>query len=68
MLRISWTEKKSNLEVLTAAGVQRTLMNTIRQRQLNFLGHRARREKAWVRRHGLENLVNQSIYLVTEKN
>ena len=26
MLNISWTEKKSNLEVRRAAGVQRTLM------------------------------------------
>jgi len=37
MLRISWTEKKNNVEVITAAGVQRELMKTIRQRQLNFL-------------------------------
>ena len=29
MLQISWTEKKSNLEVLRAAGVQRTLMNAV---------------------------------------
>ena len=50
MLQISWTEKKSISEVLRAAGVQRTLMNTIHQWQLNFLGH-------VVRRHGLENWV-----------
>jgi len=37
-------------EVLRAAGVQRTLMNTIRQRQLNLLGQA-------MRRHDLENLV-----------
>ena len=39
MLKISWTEKKSNLEVRRAAGVQlqRMLMMTIRQRQLDFL-------------------------------
>ena len=49
MLRISWIEKKSNEEVLREAGVQRTLMKTIRQRQLAFLGH-------IMRRHGLENL------------
>jgi len=34
---------------MTSAGVQRELMKTIRQRQLNFLGH-------VMRRHGLENL------------
>jgi len=50
MLKISWTEKKSNLEVRRAAGVQRTLMRTIRQRQLYFLGHVTRRQ-------GLEALV-----------
>jgi len=47
MQRISWTEKKNNVEVMTAAGVQRELMKTIWQRQLNFLGH-------VMRRHGLE--------------
>ena len=48
MLRI---RKSNNLEVLrAAAGVQRTLMNTIRQRQLNFLGH-------VMKRRGLENLL-----------
>jgi len=30
------TDKKSNVEVMTAAGVQRELMKTIRQRQLNL--------------------------------
>jgi len=50
-MRISWTKKKSNVEVMTAAGVQRELKKPIRQRQLNyFLGH-------VMRRHGLENLV-----------
>ena len=49
ILRISWTEKKTNVEVMTAAGVQRELMKTIQQQQLNFLGH-------VMRRHGLENL------------
>ena len=43
-------EKKSNLEVLRAAGVQCTLINTTRQWQLNFLGH-------VMRRQGPENLV-----------
>jgi len=33
-----------NLEVLRAAGVQRTLMKTIRQRQLDFFGHVTRRQ------------------------
>jgi len=47
--RISWTEKKSNEEVTTAAGVQRGLMKIIRQRQLNSIGH-------VMRQHGLENL------------
>ena len=41
MLRI-YEKKKSNVEVMTAADVQRVLMKTIRQRQLNFLGHHVR--------------------------
>ena len=44
------TEKKSNEEVFKEAGVHRTLMKRIRQRQLTFLGH------VFIK-HGLENLV-----------
>jgi len=50
MLKISWTEKKSNEEVFKEAGVHLTLMKRIRQWQLAFLGH-------VLRKHGLENLV-----------
>ena len=39
MLRISWEEKKTNKAVLEEAGVKRSLMQTIRKRQLQFLGH-----------------------------
>jgi len=37
-------EYLSNPEVLRAAGVQRTLMKTIRQRQLDFFGHVMRKQ------------------------
>jgi len=50
MLKIPWTEKKSNEEVFQEAGVRRTLLKRIRQRQLAFLGH-------VLRRQSLENLV-----------
>ena len=49
MLKI-WIEKKSNENVFEEAGVHRTLMKRIRQRQLAFLGH-------MLRKHGLENLM-----------
>ena len=39
MLRISWEEKRTNESVLEEAGVERSLMKTIRKRQLQFLGH-----------------------------
>ncbi|GFN85306.1 endonuclease-reverse transcriptase [Plakobranchus ocellatus] len=42
MLRISWTEKKSNEVVLKEANFERSLIKTIRQRQLQFLGHMCR--------------------------
>jgi len=50
MLRISWTERVTNEEVLRRAGVKRTLMKVIRKRQMQFLGH-------VMRCKGLENLV-----------
>ena len=49
MLRVSWTEKKTNEAVLDDAGVKRSLIKTIRKRQLQFLGHLNRHK-------GLEHL------------
>ena len=39
ILKISWTEKKSNQEVLEMANKERSLMKTIRKRQMKFMGH-----------------------------
>ena len=39
IMRISWTEKKSNEEVMEMAGYKRSLLKTIRKRQLQFFGH-----------------------------
>jgi hypothetical protein len=50
MRKISWTEKKTNEEVLKTSNTKRKLMQTIRKRQLEFFGHIMRKE-------GLENLV-----------
>ena len=38
-MRISWTEKKSNEEVMEMAGYKRCLLKTIRKRQIHFFGH-----------------------------
>ncbi|GFS22363.1 eukaryotic translation initiation factor 3 subunit F [Elysia marginata] len=45
MLRIPWTEKKSNETVLIEANSRRSLIKTIRKRQATFLGQVMRREK-----------------------
>jgi len=39
MLRISWTERMSNQEVLEKARTERFIIKLIRKRQLEFLGH-----------------------------
>ena len=39
MLKISWTEHKTNDKVLELAEEQRALMTTLRQRQKKWLGH-----------------------------
>ena len=49
MMRIPWTDKLTNEEVLQRAGVERKLIGEIRTRQLRFLGH-------VIRKDGLENL------------
>ena len=50
MMKISWTEKKTNELVLEMAGTQRKLMSTICKRQLQVFGH-------IMRKNGIENLV-----------
>ena len=39
VLKISWTEHKTNEEVLKTVGEERSLVNTIRRRQKNWIGH-----------------------------
>jgi len=43
MLKILWTENKSNQEVLNMAGVGRQLLEKLHKRQLEFFGHVMRR-------------------------
>ena len=44
MLRIPWTARKTNIEVLNLANTTRELTQKIRKRQLSFLGHIIRRQ------------------------
>ena len=44
IMKISWTEKKSNEEVMKMAGYKRSLLNVIRKRQLKFFGHVCRKD------------------------
>ena len=48
MLRLSWTRKVTNEEVLKRVGEGRTLMKRIRKRQLEFF--RTHREKREIRK------------------
>ena len=50
LMRIPWTAKKTNEEVLTEAQTTRQLMTKIRKRQAKFVGH-------VIRRNRLEHLV-----------
>ena len=43
MMKIPWTAKKTNAEVLIDAGVKRSILSNIRGRQSRFLGHVLRR-------------------------
>ena len=49
MMKIPWTDKVSNEEVLTRAGVRRKMIREMLIRQLKVMGHITRKE-------GLENL------------
>ncbi len=50
MLRITWTDRVTNEDVYSRMNAEKSLMNTIVQRQMSFLGH-------VVRKDSLENLV-----------
>ena len=50
MLRISWTEKKTNEDVLAEEEYERSLMKKIETRKGKFIGHVMRKE-------GLENMI-----------
>ncbi|GFO10328.1 endonuclease-reverse transcriptase [Plakobranchus ocellatus] len=43
-MRVSWTDRKTNEEVFQLAGMKRSMMKTIRNRQLKFLGHISRKK------------------------
>ena len=45
MMRIPWTAKKTNEEVLTEAQTTTQLMSKIRKRQAKFVGHVIRRNQ-----------------------
>ena len=45
ILRISWTEKKSNIEVIEMAMYKISLIRIIRERQMKFLGHICRKNR-----------------------
>jgi hypothetical protein len=45
ILRISWTEHVTNTEVIQRIGKEKEIVNTIKQRKLEYLGHILRHDK-----------------------
>src|ERR1700733_12662109 len=43
ILRVSWTEKKTNEWVLETAGVERSLLEDIKRRKMSYFGHLMRK-------------------------
>ena len=44
ILRVPWTAKKTNEWVLNKAGVNRTLLDTVKARKLTYYGHNMRKQ------------------------
>jgi len=42
VLRISWRERRTNDSILEELDLQRELLNKIKERKLNFVGHQLR--------------------------
>ena len=49
MLKVGWTERRSNESILEVIGGGREMLSVVRRRQMSFLGHIMRED-------GLENL------------
>ena len=45
ILRVAWTERVTNVEVLRRMGTKREIFTQIRKRQLKFVGHVVRAEQ-----------------------
>ncbi|KAI8500917.1 hypothetical protein Bbelb_210120 [Branchiostoma belcheri] len=56
ILRISWTDHRTNDSVLEQLGVERTLLNTIKRRKLQYFGHATRAEN--ITTHILQGVIN----------
>ena len=48
LLKIPWTDYKTNKEVLQLAGTERSLTRIVKERKLKYFGHVAR-EQSWQR-------------------
>ena len=44
ILRVSWTEKITNVWVLSKAGVKRELLDTVKARKLAYYGHTMKKQ------------------------
>ena len=53
IMRISWSEKKSNKEVIKLAGYKRSLLKTLRKRQPQFFVHNYK-QSWWTRKANIE--------------
>ena len=60
MLRISWTEKVSNEEVLERAKIKKRLYNIIQTKKLQYFGHIIRQNGDTLHRTVLDGKVNGS--------
>ena len=45
LLRVKWTDKRTNESILNQLGVTRKLIQIINQRKLRYIGHAARNQK-----------------------
>ena len=67
-MKVSWTEHKTNEEVLQMVDTEREMMDTLRSRQKRRLGHILRHDsllRIRVHQRFYENALYKSTYLLT---
>ena len=60
ILRVSWTQKKTNESILEAAGAEQDLLNLIKRKKLSYFGRVMRKEGDCLEKETMQGTVPEA--------